>query len=188
MEQIQVIIGGKEFTFRVEIPHSMDHGAPWEEEDGHGPVSDWTTRDKQPGELVLNSDRHSKRYYDFAEACRIALRDGWGIGQDRLADWTERAGRAPTKRQIAAAAARADYERLRAWCNDEWRYVGVIVTLLDDDGAPTEVSDSLWGIADDDPEYIRECARNIADELAGGYGVVWGEQQRQTFGYLTGGN
>lgn len=184
MEQIQIIIGGREFTFKVEIEPDQDHGAPWVENDGHGPVSDWTTRDKRPGELVLCSDRGSKRYYDFAEACCIALRDGWGIAPDRLAEWTERAGRAPTKRQIAAAAARADFEYLRAWCDGDWQYVGVIVTLLDEDGEDTEVSDSLWGVEDSATDYIRECARDIADELAGGYGVSWGEQQRQTFGYL----
>lgn len=52
--------------------------APWERDDGHGPVSDWTTRDKAPGELELHSVSRSKLYYDFAEACRIARRDGWG--------------------------------------------------------------------------------------------------------------
>lgn len=55
------------------------HGAPWKEEDGHGDVSEWTTRDKLPGELVLSEDGRSKRFYDFAGACKIARRDGWGF-------------------------------------------------------------------------------------------------------------
>lgn len=55
------------------------HGAPWEEEDGHGDVSEWTRRDKLPGELVLSEDGRSKRFYDFAGACKIARRDGWGF-------------------------------------------------------------------------------------------------------------
>ena len=185
MEQIQIIIGGKELTFKVEIEYDADHGAPWENEDGHGPVSGWTTRDKRPGELVLSSHgRNARIYYDFAEACRIALADCWGIPEARLAGWTERAGQAPTKRQIAAAAAMTDYDHLRRWCADEWQYVGVIVTLLDDEGEETEVSDSLWGIEDSDTDYLEEQAWLIADELASGYGTRWGEQPRQTFGYL----
>lgn len=66
------------FTLAITIEPDYDHGAPWDECDGHGPVSDWTTRDKAPGELELASDHGSKRFYDYAEACRIARRDGWG--------------------------------------------------------------------------------------------------------------
>lgn len=175
MEQIQVIVGGREFTFKVTVETDMHHGAPWEEEDGHGPVTGWERRDKLPSELVLCEDRGMRLFYDYAEACRIALRDGWGIDPDRLEEWTERAGREPTKRQIAASAALHDYEYLRSWCNGEWHYVGVIVTLLDEDGEETEVCDSLWGINDSDPDYIRECARLIADELASGYDIRWDE-------------
>lgn len=182
MEQIQIIIGGKELTFKVEIEHDTDHGAPWEEEDGHGPVTGWECRDhykggKRPGELILNSDgRGNFRFYDFAEACRIALADGWDAAPHN--DGSE------TKRQQAAKAARADYENLRAWCNDEWQYVGVIVTLLDDNGEETEISDSLWCIENSDESYTREQVRLIADELASGYGTRWGEIDRVTFGYL----
>ena len=67
---------GRRFLARVERDDS--HGAPWEECDGHGPVSEWTTRDKRAGELVLCEGRGARRFYDFAAACRIARRDGWG--------------------------------------------------------------------------------------------------------------
>lgn len=60
-------------TITLKWCFDYDCEAPWEHEDGHGPVSDWTTRDKAPGELVLNSDRRSYRYYDYAEAI-ISLR------------------------------------------------------------------------------------------------------------------
>lgn len=30
-------------TFRVEFPYDDDAGAPWDREDGHGPVSDFIT-------------------------------------------------------------------------------------------------------------------------------------------------
>lgn len=65
--------------FTLTIEHDELHCAPWENEDGHGPVSDWTTRAKRPGELILSSARGRHCYYDFAEACRIACRDGWGF-------------------------------------------------------------------------------------------------------------
>ena len=175
MENIQIIIGGKELTFSVKVEHDSGHGAPWAEECGHGPVTDWTTRDKRPGELVLNSDRGSKRYYDFAEACRIAQRDGWNA-----APYSD----TETKRQRAAKAARADFEWLRAWCDNEWQYVGIIVTLLDDDGNETEISDSLWGVCDSDSDYVAEEARLIADELAHGMGTRWDFVEKSVPAYL----
>jgi hypothetical protein len=185
------------FTLIARIEPDYNHDAPWEECDGHGPVSDWTTRDKEPGELVLSEDRYSRRYYDFAEACRIARCDGWGApfygqtiergvnGLRRLrsewftedhhvhfSDWTDEidhsdyaaardAMRATmTARQYAAAAARADYERLRAWCNDEWSYVGVIVTASRND---VELgSASVWGIESDAGDYLLETANELA--------------------------
>lgn len=159
------------YTFRVEHVADNDHGAPWENEDGHGVISDWTTRDKSPGELVLNSDRGVKRFYDFAETCRIALRDGWGA---------RGAEEGMSKRQIAALAAREDYERMRAWCNDEWQYIGVVVTLLDIEGNETDATDSLWGV-DDNGDYAATVASDCVDNvlhsisamLYGGDGAVY---------------
>jgi hypothetical protein len=69
-----------DFEATVTIEPDNDSGAPWENCDGHGPVSAWLTREKRPGELLL-TNRHSnaKRFYDFAAACKIARRDGWGV-------------------------------------------------------------------------------------------------------------
>lgn len=108
-------------------------GPPWEEHDGHGPVSEWTRRDKWAGELVLCEDRSRKRFYDYAGACRIALRDGWdslpyNTGQE-------------TKRQQAAKAARADFEHLRQWCNNQWHWSCYTVEI---DGF--DYNKSCWGI------------------------------------------
>lgn len=174
MNNIQIIIGGKALTFSVKFEKDHDAGAPWENSEGHGNVTGWTTRDKLPGELVINTDRNSKRFYDFAGACRTALADGWDAAPHN--DGTE------TKRQQAAKAARADFEYLRQWCADQWEYVGVIVTLLDDEGEETEVSDSLWGVETSGDNHENE-ARVMADELAHGYGTRWGEVERETFGY-----
>lgn len=101
MDRNDLYIGASEcFTyegqsFRVTVEHDADHDAPWDNEDGHGPVSEWTTRDKAPGELVLCEDGRSKRYYDFAEACRIARRDGWGFMPHKLTIEADDKDRAP---------------------------------------------------------------------------------------------
>lgn len=122
---------------------------PWREYDCYGPVSEWTSRDKRPGELILNEDHGSKRFYDFAEACRIARREGWGGFQG-------------TPRQIAALAARADFERLRAWCNDEWYYAVLQVRLLDEFGDVIAESSYLGGVESDGWQF---CAEELAREL-----------------------
>ena len=143
-------------SFKVTMPYDDIGEAPWEREDGHGPVSEWTRRDKRPSELVLRQDGGSYRYYDFAAAVALAKRDGWNA--EPYSD-TETHG------QRAHKAAMADFSRLRAWCNDQWQYVGVVVDLLDDDGNEIGEQDSLWGVESDSPDYIEETARDCADEI-----------------------
>lgn len=181
------------------IEHDDIHGAPWEEEDGHGDVSEWTTRDKLPGEMVLSEDGRSKRFYDFAGACRIARRDGWGFlpepvrverrdggGWTGAALPTYRSGdfsvvsdcpnvaytelhrmhrETMTAREYAAGAAMADFERLRAWCRDDWFYIGVVVRRADACTCCGE-TESLWGVESDAGEYVREVATELAEQLA----------------------
>ena len=143
-------------SFRIEWYYDMDADAPWDREDGHGPVSDWTSRDKRPGEMVLCSDRRMKRYYDFAEAVKIARRDGW--------DTKPYGTRKPGER--AHTAAMADYNYLRQYIAQDWHYCGIVVTLLDADGEP-DVNASLWGIEDGLPEmseYHEEVIGELIDE------------------------
>ena len=149
---------GRELTFSVRLEDDNDHGHPWEDCEGHGPVTDWENRNKRPGELILNTSHGSKRFYDFAEACRIALRDGW----DHVASRPEPP---ETPRQKAARAARADFEFLEAYCQDQWGYVGVVVTLLDDEGEETDHTDSLWGV-ENFGDFARINAQELADALA----------------------
>ncbi len=146
-------------SFRVEWFYDIYSDAPWNNEYGHGPVSDWEHRSKKPGEMILNSYRGSHRFYDFAQAVKTARVEGWG---------TEPYGtRKPGER--AHAAAMADYDRMRQWCTDQWHYCGIVVTLLDADGKPDSVDASLWGIESDSPEYhekiigglITECLSQI---------------------------
>lgn len=200
---------GETFTFkmgRVEYVATIERdeymGAPWEEHDGHGVVSDWTSRDKRPGEMILSEDSRdcSKRFYDFAESCRIARRDGWGslpgemiiernnrhgarkfrayvkggkpemtaYGKDQNAAISAlyalyRASMSP--RQWAAQAAMRDFENLKAWCEDEWCWIGIIVSRADD---PDGESESLWGIESNCGDYASE----VAKELAGEFGDI----------------
>lgn len=140
--------------FRVEWVHDSDHGAPWDEECGHGDVSDWTTLDKRPGEMTLSSDRRMKRFYDFAGAVKLARRDGWNTAPF---EW-------PSKGARAHAAALADFKYLQAWCNDQWHYCGIVVTLLDADGEPDSVDASLWGIESECDDYHEEVIGELITE------------------------
>lgn len=176
MERIEISIGGRDFTFAVEFINDQDAGAPWENAEGHGNVRTAYLHEKRAGEMVLGptGTRDVWYLYNFAEACRIALRDDWDAAPYN--DGSE------TKRQQAAKAARADFEHLREWCNYLWSYVGVVVTMLDDEGEETEVSDSLWCV-ETRGDYHHERARLMADELASGYGVSWDEAGRKTYAY-----
>jgi len=108
--------------------------APWLESEGHGPVSDWTTRDKRPGELVLSEDGRARRFYDFSAACKLARADGWDAAPCNTGQ--------ESKRQQAQKAALSDFGYLRRWCAGQSDYGGTDVTYrfrrLDDDGRRIE--------------------------------------------------
>lgn len=156
--------------FDVERFYDHTSGAPWDEAEGHGPVSEWTVRDKRPGERVLSSDRSFYRYYDIAEATRIAKRDGWGLGDEARQALTKQLGRQPTQGQITAEAVQRDYAYLRGWCNNDWHYCGLVVSLLDINGDQTHTSESLWGVEDGfavrDDSWIEEAATELAQQIS----------------------
>jgi hypothetical protein len=151
------------FRFVATVHRDPDYGAPWDEHDGHGPVSDWVCRDKLPGELILCEDRGFKRFYDFAEACRIARREGWGCEEGRQEGESLRA--------YASRAARRDFEALRAWCNGDWARCGITVRAFDPDGEELtgEYDFALWGIEmnypGSDNSYLCEVANDLAQEI-----------------------
>ena len=151
------------FTLTFTSDYDTDSGAPWEREEGHGPVTDWVHREKKSGEILLCSDRIAKRFYDFAGAMAIAKRDGWGLSDDALAALTRKLGHAPTKGQLAEAAVLADFHYLEGWANDRWHYVGVIVTLRNPEGEEVE-TESLWGV-EDSGDYYQGVAEELAEEL-----------------------
>lgn len=73
------------FTVKARIVRDEDSGPPWENCDGHGPVSEWRPKDsKRPGEVVLHEYRGSCRFYDWQDAMKLAKRDGWGFLPHKL--------------------------------------------------------------------------------------------------------
>lgn len=148
-------------TYAAKLERDEDHGAPWDEECGHGDVTGRERREKAPGELILSEDRHAKRFYDFAGAVKRAKAEGWNA-EPYYPPGEE------TKGQRAHKAALADYNRLRAWCNGDWCYVGVIVAPIRPccDEVNDDEAQSLWGIESDAGEYLFEVAQDMAEEIA----------------------
>lgn len=148
-------------TLRVDCEYDVDHEAPWEDGEGRGEVSEWTTRDKRSGERLLHSDRGNKRYYDFASTLKIAKRDGWDAEPYHAAFPGE------TRGQQAARAVEADFKFCRDWCEDRWHYIGVIVILQDAEGLELGC-DSLWGV-ESCGDYWREIATEMANAILASY-------------------
>lgn len=151
------------YGLHVKTEVDSDTGAPGTKRDGHGPVSDYVLRFKRPGEMVLYVDGRHKRYYDFAEAVKIARRDGWGVPASVAKEIEAKLGRTMTKGEIAHHAAMADYERLRQYCAEQWTYIGVVVTLLDPDHNQVS-SDSLWRV-ESDGDYWKDVAADMGNAL-----------------------
>ena len=143
-------------SFTVAWSPDLDMGPPWEENDGHGPVSELTRRSKRPGEMVLCSDRGYKRFYDFRAAVKIAKREGWGVGGG--------IGPGRTAGERAHNAAMADFEYLRSWCADDWQYQTVSVTPLDSDGEPDNSEVMYLGGCAGDEDYLMSVAQELAEE------------------------
>ncbi len=147
------------FTVTATVYDDDNREPPWTRDDGHGPVSEWRDADaKEPGERVLCSDHGRARFYDFAEAVKIAARDWIGPGK-----------RGEGSRKFRAAkAAEQDYEALRAWCNDEWRYVGVAVRVSKGDVDLTgKYHNALWGIEANYPDSDNAYLAEVANDLVG---------------------
>ena len=158
---------GYRFRYRCEIDEDMQE--PWKEHDGHGIISEWTTRGKAPGERILATDRSSHRYYDVAGTLQLARKDGWGITRpgtkgDQRTDYEPLPGE--SKRAYTARAVEHDFERMRDWCDDKWHWCYISVTLLDKQGEETTEREGLGGIdGDDQDEYLAASARELADQI-----------------------
>jgi hypothetical protein len=83
-------------------------------------------------------------------------RDLWYAWRDSIAKALDPNGWGFTSRRKAIAAVRRDAARMAGWCNDDWGYVGVIVTHL-----ASGKESSLWSIESDCEELIA----GVLDEL-----------------------
>ena len=142
------------WKIKVEFQRDGDCGPPWEECDGHGEIYEARHRDECLDNWLLNSDRIWHRYYDWKATLPKAIKERWdakpyGVG---------------TKQERAMRAMKADYEYLRRWCNDDWWYVGLIVTLLDENNEQID-EDSCWGYASNDVGYLCSEARSWAAHM-----------------------
>ena len=141
--------------FRLELAHDYSSQAPWEWTDGHGAVSEWTSRDKKSGEIVLCEERGSKRFYDFQGAVKLARQDGWNVEPYEH----------DTNGIQAEKAAKADFEYLRAWCNNDWWYACIRVVLLDENGVETDYEEYLGMVEDRYDKKFRAYVMKAAMEL-----------------------
>lgn len=170
-------ITGERKTLVIAILDDDDATPPWERSEGHGTVTEWTTRDKEPGERVLNQDGRAKRFYDFQGACALARKE-WGLSPKHLEELEQRLGRKPTRREIAAQAAEQDFQFMQEWCNDSWRYIGVALFEMPRDGEYRDAQSfansepfaettnhALWGIESCSEDYIQEVIRELAGEF-----------------------
>ena len=144
-------INGYEFKIVNELDDDI---TPWEYCDNEADlVSDWTQRDKKPGEMILNTDGKFKRFFDYQAACKYALKYQWGSRDALPGD---------TKKQIASKAALNLFNYWRSWCDDEWSYRYIEITLINPDtNQETDLIESRGGIEDlnnYDQDWIKENA------------------------------
>jgi len=146
--------------FEMRIEHDEGMGAPWEEHDGHGPVrcvfSPYASPNKRPGERLLHRDSADYWLYDWQAACRLARRDGWNAHPFDAPNRVER-------------AVQADFDRLRGWLRGDWYRIGVCVREVADDHRARDDSSwyehALWGIESDSPDYHKEVAHELAEDI-----------------------
>lgn len=156
----ETISSAKGSKFKLELAYDYIGDKPWEWCDGHGEVSEWTTRDKKPGEVVLCIDGISRLYYDMQGAVKIARRDFWDTKPYNTG----------TKGERARRAAQNDFENLRAWCDGNWWYAILHVVMLDDEGEELDGYDEYLGGVEDGYAKkfavgVMECAQELAEEI-----------------------
>lgn len=172
MQQSEVYVGDSWTVdhngraYRVTIEQDDTGGAPWERSDGNIEVNRvphnygrYCGPSKKPSEYVFHHGDHWCYSYvvDMRQAIDKALSENWGIYEPTKSGVELARGRPMTKREIAVYAVNQNIEFMRGWCAGEWTYVGVRVSLSDDEGEPTGENDaSLWGIESISGDYIND--------------------------------
>ena len=168
-------------TIQVHWSDDTDMGPPWKEHDGHGVVevvhqrdSDYTPESEQNSPFQRLSPwgfNANDWYYNFPASLDLARKEYWGLAPDALDKLQFERGRSLTDDEITEAAVQADFEHLRAWCHDEWRWMvaDVIVNVRSREGSCfLKVVSCLGGIestgAADELEELLAPARDWIDE------------------------
>jgi hypothetical protein len=139
-------------SYRARIVADCDSSDPWQNSDGHGPVSGYVMRAKRPGEITLWKDTRGAIYYDWQAAVAQAKAESW--------DSFPYGPPGETRGQKAVRAVKADFEYLRRYCIGQWQYVGVCVQCVE-----TGEETALWGIESDSGEYLWQVALDLSGEL-----------------------
>jgi hypothetical protein len=160
---------GKTFCARTVPDQCM--GAPWDEDEGHGPVSGWIKAgynghvSKRPGQRILCSDGRAARLYDYEAACATARRDGWSAN---VADYEAWEGGEISTRLRAARAVDADMARLQKWCDGTWGWMTLEVAPVCAccGEADWDASVALGGMESDCDEHIAATCAELAGEIS----------------------
>lgn len=164
--------------YRVEWIADYDFGSPLEWNDSHGVTErmDWNpTNDEQLEQHIADNEPEleeetrlrmmrvlsrpmscydSGLYYDFMASCETA-RTVWGVQPEKVVEVVEK-----------------DYAYLKGWYDDDWHWVILEVTALDEDDEPDETlstsvggyeSTIMWPRNDDDRQYHDDA---INDQIA----------------------
>lgn len=146
-------------VFRWGFEFDADSKMPWEEWDGIGVVLSRSYAKKAPHEVLIHEDRPVYWFYDVRASMAKAKRERWGLPEAETVGLT--------KRQIIAAAVQKDMKYCSEWLNGSRYFVCLKVW---EEGNPENV-DYLGGVEyseTGDNEYLIECAREMAQEMAHG--------------------
>ena len=152
----------------VKYAYDSEADAPWDSFEGHGPVRRSNSvhteqrSDKKPGERPLNNPCRGEYqfYYDWKSATQSARADGWNAAPYDAPNRVQR-------------AIQADFDYLRGYIENDWCYVGVIIT--DTDGNDLG---SLWGV-ETFKDYHREQAREMVAACLEAKRVTWRKALRE---------
>lgn len=161
------VIDGVVFRWAYEQDGGMRY--PWVEHDGHGVIRTSSARhsqdaEKKPSEKIIFSGYGVHYLYDIAATTSLAKKDGWGLALEEIAKLGQRLGKAPTPKQITAAAVQSDIDFCTKYLNGDVQWFDVSCWV---DGEKDD-KEYLGGIlceAGDD--YLEEAARDLAGELLG---------------------
>lgn len=131
----------------VKFQYDDTHETPWDWDDCHGVVIPLRGRcSLEDWQLDWTMGDCDGWLYDRDASLAKAIKEGWN---------------APPYHEPGGAmrAVKADFDYLRRWCNDDWRYVGLIVELYDEDERLID-EHSCWGYESFSMDYLCAEARS----------------------------